>query len=81
MVKKWDKHPGGRPRKELTGKITQEPANGVYYTVDEAAELLGVHVHTLHRRLNNGNLAGKKIGGIWRIYKAALYQAEGGRGE
>ena len=32
------KHPGGRPRKELSGNITQEPANGVYCTVDETSE-------------------------------------------
>ena len=30
------KHPGERPLKELSGNIAQEPANGVYYTVDEA---------------------------------------------
>ena len=74
------KNPGGRPRKELSGRIAQEPANGAYYTVEEAAELLGVHVHTIQSRMRSGEIAGKKIGGIWRIYKASLFQ-EGGRNE
>ena len=74
-----EKNLGGRPRKELAGHITQEPANGVYYTVEEAAKLLGVHIHTLQSRLRSGEIAGKKISGFWRIYKDELYQGEGGR--
>lgn len=66
------KHPGGRPRKNLHCRITQEPANGVYYTADEAAELLGVHVRTVQARLRDGTLKGKKLYGSWRIYKASL---------
>lgn len=77
MMEKWTKHPGGRPRKRIAGQITQEPANGVYYTVEEAAELLGVHIHTLQSRLRNGEIAGKKISGEWRIYKASLFQERG----
>ena len=66
-----DKHQGGRPRKELSG-IVQEPANGTYYTVEEAAEMLGVHVRTVQARLRDGTLNGKKISGVWRIYKDSL---------
>ena len=66
------KHPGGRPRKNLSGGITQEPANGIYYTVDEAAALLGVHVRTVQARLRDGTLHGKKISGAWRIYKDSM---------
>lgn len=66
------KHPGGRPRKELSGRIAQEPANGAYYTVNEAAELLGVHVRTIQARLRSGEIAGKKLSGFWRIYKDEL---------
>ena len=65
------KHPGGRPRKNLSG-ITQEPKNGTYYTVEEAAELLGVHVKTVQARLRDGTLNGKKLSGVWRIYKDSL---------
>lgn len=71
------KHPGGRPRKELSGRIAQEPANGIYYTVKEAAELLGVHIHTVHSKLRSGEIAGKKLSGGWRIYKASLFQERG----
>jgi len=74
-----EKNLGGRPRKELSGRIAQEPANGIYYTVEEAAQLLGVHIHTLQSRLRSGEIAGKKISGFWRIYKDELYQGEGGR--
>ena len=69
-----EKNLGGRPRKEIAGKITQEPANGVYYTVEEAAQLLGVHIHTLQARLRSGEIAGKKISGFWRIYKNELLE-------
>lgn len=66
------KHPGGRPRKDLSGRITQDPVNGIYYTVDEAAELLDVHVRTVQARLRDGTLKGKKLSGTWRIYKDSL---------
>ena len=66
------KHPGGRPRKELSGRIAQDPANGTFYTVDEAAAMLGVHVRTIQARLRDGTLKGKKLSGVWRIYKDSL---------
>ena len=66
------KHPGGRPRKELSGTIKEEPGNGVYYTVDEVVELLGVHRNTVQARLKDGTLKGKKLSGTWRIYKDSL---------
>lgn len=71
------KHPGGRPRKDISGRIAQEPANGAYYTVNEAADLLGVHVRTIQSRLRSGEIAGKKLSGVWRIYKDALYNRKG----
>ena len=67
-----ERNVGGRPRKLLSGRITQEPANGSYYTVDEAAELLGVHRRTIQARLRDGTLNGKKLSGVWRIYKDSL---------
>lgn len=66
------KHPGGRPRKDLTNGTTKAPGNGMYYTVEEAAELLGVHVRTVQARLRDGTLPGKKISGTWRIYPEAI---------
>lgn len=76
-MERWIRHPGGRPRKRIAGQITQEPANGVYYTVEEAAELLGVHVHTIQSRMRSGEIAGKKISGVWRIYKDELLREKG----
>lgn len=72
------KHPGGRPRKELSG-IVKDPANGTYYTVDEAADLLGVHIHTVQARLRDGTLKGKKLSGAWRIYKDSLKVRKGAK--
>lgn len=61
----------GRPKKILAG-VNQDPANGSYYTAQEAADLLGVHIKTIQARLRDGTLKGKKISGIWRIYKDSL---------
>ena len=63
---------GGRPRKDLSGGITKDPTNGIYYTVDEVAELLGVHRRTVQARLRDGTLRGKKLSGVWRIYVDSL---------
>ena len=70
-------NPGGRPRKQLSGTITQGPENGRYYTVDEVAELLGVHRRTVQARLRDGTLKGKKLSGVWRIYKDSVQGREG----
>lgn len=63
------KHPGGRPRKEVTAAdIPQQD----YFTVQEAAAILDVHKHTVQARLRDGTLQGKKLGGVWRIYRDSL---------
>ena len=63
------KHPGGRPRKEVTAAdIPQQD----YFTVQQAAEILDVHKHTVQARLRDGTLKGKKLGGVWRIYRDSL---------
>ena len=62
-------HPGGRPRKKVTAaNIPQQD----YFTVAEAAAVLGVHIHTIQARLRDGTLKGKKLGGIWKIYRDSL---------
>ena len=63
------KHPGGRPRKEVTAA---ESPQQDYFTVQEAAAILGVHKHTVQARLRDGTLKGKKLGGVWRIYRDSL---------
>ena len=63
------KHPGGRPRKEVTAAdIPQQD----YFTVQDAAAILDVHKHTVQARLRDGTLKGKKLGGVWRIYRDSL---------
>lgn len=64
-------HPGGRPRKATTAKSIPETENN-FFTVAEAADILGVHIHTVQARLRDGSLQGKKLGGVWRIYKDSL---------
>lgn len=64
----------GRPFKDMSVyKTSTPPQNGVYYTVPEAVELLGVHRNTLQARLKDGTLRAKKIGTEWRIYRDTLY--------
>ena len=61
--------PGGRPRKTMKAAgIPQQD----YFTVQEAADLLGVHIHTVQARLRDGTLKGKKLGREWRIYADSL---------
>lgn len=63
----------GRPRKSL--RTDTEPENGIYYTVNELAELLGVNKHTIQARLRDGTIRGRKLSGEWRIYRDALTNA------
>ena len=42
------------------------------FTVQEAAAILDVHKHTVQARLRDGTLKGKKLGGVWRIYRDSL---------
>lgn len=43
-----------------------------YYTPEEAAAILKVHLNTIYNWLNNGELKGVKIGDLWRIHKDDL---------
>jgi excisionase family DNA binding protein len=64
-----EKHAGGRPRKITVpiGELTK-----LYYSMDEAAEVLGVHRNTIKNRIKAGDLEAVKIGRLWRIPKEAL---------
>ena len=73
------KHPGGRPRKELAKRTSIEPENGRYYTVNEVAAILGVHPHTVQARLRDGTIKGRKLSGIWKIYKDEIHKDKGGK--
>lgn len=46
--------------------------DGKFYTVDEAAEQIGVHPKTVRRYIFGGKLQALKVGGQWRIYADVL---------
>ena len=50
------------------------------YSVDEVAEILHLHPRTVRIYLNEGKLAGRKIGKEWRISRAALNSFLGDEG-
>ena len=62
-------HPCGRPRKAVTATDIPEQD---YFTVQEAADILCLHKHTVQARLRDGTLQGKKLGGVWKIYRDSL---------
>ena len=43
-----------------------------YFTVAEVAAMTGSHIHTIQRRLREGKLQGKKLGGEWKIYAESV---------
>lgn len=44
----------------------------IYFTIEEAAEKIGVHPKTIRRYIYSGKLAAQKIGGQWRVYQSAI---------
>jgi len=60
---------GKRPKKaaEPIAALTK-----LYYSTDEAAEVLGVHRNTIKNRIKEGELQAFKIGRQWRIPREAL---------
>jgi len=55
----------------LPAKNTEKPdvldANGV-------AKLLGIHINTVYRLLDQGKLPGKKVGSVWRFRRDLVLQ-------
>lgn len=43
-----------------------------YYSIYEAAEILGVHHNTIRNRIKDGTLEAGRVGWEWRISRAAL---------
>ena len=50
----------------------------MYYSIDEAAEILDLHPRTVRIYVREGKLSGKKIGKEWRISRSALNTFLGG---
>lgn len=49
-----------------------ELPNKALFRPDEVAELLGVHVATIYRRIQDGTLEAIQIGALYRISRASL---------
>ena len=64
-----DKRAGSRPKK-TTAPITE--LTKLYYSMDEAAEILGVHRNTIKNRIKAGELQAVQIGRQWRIPREIL---------
>ena len=48
----------------------------LYYTVEEVAELWGVHPSTVYQLLRSGRLRGFKPGNSWRVTMDAIKEYE-----
>ena len=59
----------GRPRKAPTP--TQELTK-LFYTVDEVAEILGVHSNTVRKLIKEDKLKAERVGRLIRIKKETL---------
>lgn len=59
----------GRPRKDVTP--TQELTK-LFYTVDEVAEILGVHSNTVRKLIKEDKLKAERVGRLIRIKKETL---------
>lgn len=44
----------------------------LFYTVEEAAQMLGIAEFTVRKWLRDGKLAGKRVGRFWRINKESV---------
>ena len=51
-------------------ETTQRPQLAV--SLKEAAQMLGVHVKTVKREIDRGNLRALKIGKVWRVRVAEI---------
>ena len=66
-----EKHAGGRPKKKIPsapiGELTK-----LYYSIDEVAEILGVHRNSIRNRIKSGEIKAIKTGRLYRIPKSEL---------
>lgn len=47
-------------------------ADKAYYTTQEAAAILRLHVKTIERNCRNGSIRARRIGGLWKIPATSL---------
>lgn len=51
----------------MIAEQARAPEAPVTISLDEAAALTGISRDTLRRRVQDGTLSGRKIGGLWRV--------------
>jgi excisionase family DNA binding protein len=59
-------------RKRFSGRTENMPDLADYMTTQEAADLLGYHVHHVRRMLREGDLEGQKVGYMWFVSKESV---------
>lgn len=64
-----EKRPVGRPKKELKPITNLEK---LYYSIDEVAQILGIHSNTVRRLIRTGELPAEKLGRQWRVSRTAF---------
>lgn len=52
--------------------VLSDPLDSPFYTLKEAADVLRVHEMTMYRLCKEGKIKARKIGGQWRIWRAAV---------
>lgn len=55
------------------GRTAPRPQAALAVSLQEAAELIGVHVNTVRREINRGNLAAVRIGRVLRVRVAEIH--------
>lgn len=53
--------------------VLPEKSGALAVSIQEAADLLGVHINTIRREISRGNLAAVRIGRVWRVRVAELH--------
>jgi len=57
---------------DIAEKIKELPEDKAYFTISEAVALSGMCEKTIRKRIQDGTIKAKKIGGKWKIYADSL---------
>lgn len=53
---------------DIKALVKDVPADKEYYTVNELIQITGIQRLTILKRIEDGTLTAKKIGGVWRVH-------------
>lgn len=57
---------------DIAKKIKELPEGKPFFTLKEVEELTGIEGQTIRKRIQDGTIKAKKVGGHWRIYPESL---------